>query len=117
MPEPAASVIIAAIGSGLVVTMTILAIPWYAISTYHKRKLEEIRARQQVDIAQETRVAIEALRGEIAALRDTTTQYDVSFDTALNRLDSRMGHLETRMRTVESEVRETQDSKTVHART
>jgi hypothetical protein len=102
--EPTAAVIIAAIVAGLVVTMMVLAIPWYAISTYHRRKLEEIRAKQKLDIGEETRAAIEGLRKEVAALRDTSTQYDVSFDTALNRLDSRMSHLEQRVRTVENEV-------------
>jgi hypothetical protein len=90
--------------AGLIVTMMVLAIPWYAISTFHRRKLEEIRAKQSIGIEEETRRAIEALRVEFAALRDTTTQYDVSFDTALNRLDSRMAHLEQRVRSVENEV-------------
>jgi hypothetical protein len=109
--EPAAIVVIAAMIVGLLVTMMVFAIPWYAISTYHRRKMEEIRGKHRVDIEAETRAAIEALRQEMAALRDTSTQYDVSFDTALNRLDSRMSHLEQRVRTVEQEV----DS--VHART
>lgn len=106
--EPTTAVIIAAIIAGLFVTVMVLAIPWYAISTYHRRKLEEIRAKQKVDIAEETRAAIDALRREVAALRDTSTQYDVSFDTALNRLDSRMAHLEQRVRSVENEVNSVQ---------
>jgi hypothetical protein len=106
--EPTTAVIIAAIIAGLFVTVMVLAIPWYAISTYHRRKLEEIRAKQKVDIAEETRAAIDALRREVAALRDTSTQYDVSFDTALNRLDSRMAHLAQRVRSVENEVNSVQ---------
>lgn len=104
MPEPTTAVIIAAMLAGLIVTVMVLAIPWYAISTYHRRKLEEIRAKQKVDIGVETRAAIDGLRQEMTALRDTSTQYDMSFDTALNRLDSRMAHLEHRVRTVEEEV-------------
>ena len=30
----------------------------------------------------------------MAALRDTTTRYDMSFDTALQRLENRMAYLE-----------------------
>ncbi len=104
MPEPIPSVIITAIVGSLVIVGMVLAIPWLAISTYHKRKLEEIRSRQKIEINEETRAAIEALRGEMAALRDTTTQYDVSFDTALNRLDNRMAHLEQRVVRVEREA-------------
>ena len=38
-----------------------------------------------------------SLRAELAQLRETTTQYDVSFDTALQRLEARMAHLEQRV--------------------
>lgn len=82
----------------------VLAIPFYAIWTYHRRKMEEIRARQQVDISAETRAALEALRQEIAELRDTTTQYDLSFDTALQRLEGRLAGVEQRLGQVEREV-------------
>ncbi len=83
--------------SGAGLFALILLIPFYAIWTSHKRHLEEIKARQRVQINEETKAAIEALREEFKALRDTTTQYDVSFDTALRRLESRVGHLEQRV--------------------
>ena len=105
--------IIAIIVGSLVLVGMILAIPWLAISTYHKRKLEEIRSKQKIEINEETRAAIEALRKEMAALRDTTTQYDVSFDSALNRLDSRMEHMEQRIGRIERQDRE---AESVHVR-
>lgn len=93
--------------SGGILAM-LLAIPFFAIGTHHKRKLEEIRARQKVAITEETRAAIEALRQEFAALRDTTTEYDISFDTALHRLESRTVNLEQRMQGIEQEAERVQ---------
>ena len=40
---------------------------------------------------------IEAMRLQMASLRDTTTQYDLSFDTALQRMEQRMAHMEQRL--------------------
>lgn len=39
---------------------------------------------------------IEALRNEIREMRDTTMRYDLSFDTALHRLEDRFEALERR---------------------
>ena len=75
----------------------VLSLPFYAIWTYHKRKLEEIKARQRSTIDKVTVEAIAELRKEMAALRDTTTQYDMSFDTALKRLESRMDNVEGKL--------------------
>lgn len=43
---------------------------------------------------QELAEEIKSLRKEVAQLRDTTTRYDLAFDTALQRLDSRVEHME-----------------------
>src|SRR5437763_13366034 len=82
---------------GLGVSGMVFGLPFYAMWSFHKRKLEEIKAHQRTAIDQETRAAIEGLRAEMAALRDTTTQYDVSFDTALKRLESRISHVEQKV--------------------
>jgi hypothetical protein len=94
------AMMIAAAGFSACVMM-LLAIPIVGILTHHRRKLEEIRLRHKTDISGETKAAIEALRKEMAGLRDTTTEYDVSFDTALHRIESRVGTLEQRMQQVE----------------
>jgi hypothetical protein len=86
-----------AIISGTVVAGLLLLIPIVAILTYHRRKLEEMRLRHKVSIAEETRAAIEAVRKEFSALKDTTTEYDVSFDTALHRIENRMTNMEQRV--------------------
>ena len=38
---------------------------------------------------------LDQLQQEIAALRDTTTQFDMSFDAALDRLERRLDRVET----------------------
>ena len=40
------------------------------------------------------RQEVTALRQEIHALRDTSTQYDMSFDTALQRVEQRISRVE-----------------------
>jgi hypothetical protein len=42
------------------------------------------------------RAEMEAMRQEIRSLRDTTMQYDLSFDTALQRLEQRVEGIERR---------------------
>ena len=84
------------------ITFMVMGIPFYLIWTYHRRKVEEIRAQRQIQIAEETRAAIQGLREEFNALRDTTTQYDMSFDTAMHRLESRIGNVEKRIGASES---------------
>jgi hypothetical protein len=42
---------------------------------------------------------VEALRQEVRALRDTSTQYDLSFDAALQRMEHRVQGIE---RTIQS---------------
>ena len=102
MPPEAFVIIIGSIITGTV-CLLIFGLPFYAIWTYHKRKMEELRMKNRANIDEQTRAAIEALRGEFNALRDTTTQYDVSFDSALRRIESRMSHMEQRITSVEQD--------------
>jgi hypothetical protein len=87
---------------GFAVITAVFAIPFYAIWTYHKRKMMEIKMRQDVQIAEETRKAIAALRNEFKELRDTTSAYDVSLDNTLQRLERRIEHIEQRSGYAES---------------
>jgi hypothetical protein len=96
-----AEIITIAILAGTAVAGLVLMVPITWIVTNHRRKLEEMRMHHSVAVAEETRLAIEAVRKEVAALRDTTTEYDMSFDTALHRMESRMGNIEQRVLQVE----------------
>ena len=100
--NPAGIFIALAMIGGFAITALLLTIPFYAIWTYHKRKLEEIRAQRDVRVSEETRRAIAELREEFKQLRDNSSAYDVSIDSALQRLESRINNVEQRSRYSES---------------
>jgi len=88
----------------LMAIMCVFSIPMLAIWTHHKRKMLELQLKlrglgSNVDVKSE----IEALRQEIRSLRDTTTQYDISFDSALQRMESRVEGVERQVRSIQSE--------------
>jgi hypothetical protein len=88
----------------LVLTVTaiplagIFSIPPFLIWTSHRRKMEELKIQKQRMMAEDVRSEFAALRQEIRDLRDTTMQYDLSFDTALQHMERRMAHLERQAR-------------------
>jgi hypothetical protein len=90
--------------SELMAIVFVFSIPMLAIWTHHKRKMMElqIKLRGQGDNL-DSRPEIEALRQELRALRDTTTQYDLSFDTALQRMESRMEGVERQVKAIQSD--------------
>lgn len=61
-------------------------------------ELAQLKAQQNsVHAAPEVaalRQELAALREEVSALRDTSTQYDLSFDTALQRVEQRISRVE-----------------------
>ena len=86
---------------GLVVVVGIFGTPVIAVIADHQRKLAEIRLRGQsgdAALAQE----LKELKKQVEELRDTTTRYDMSFDTALQRIESRVSNVEQRVSGMES---------------
>ncbi len=80
------SAIVLGIGSGIV----------QSILKSQERRLElrlKLQKGQGGDVARQ----IEALRAEIAALRDTTTQYDMTNDQIVQRLEERLSRIEIKM--------------------
>lgn len=74
-------------------------------STFNNTRIEmaRIRSEQRVTGTSNTRevealrAELESTRKELQALRDTSMQYDISFDTALGRMESRVAHVERRI--------------------
>lgn len=89
----------------IVIFAVVLVISAMAIITEHLQKMAKIKAQGQQRGNEEILKAVETLRREVAQLRDTTTQYDVSFDSALQRIESRVESLERRVHGVEQRVR------------
>lgn len=85
-----------------ILTLLLVGVPLVGISsiipaliwTHHRRKMEELRIQNKRLIADDIRSEFAALRAEIRDLRDTTMQYDLSFDTALHQMERRMTQLE-----------------------
>jgi hypothetical protein len=72
-----------------------MGIPLLAIWTGHVRKLAEIKANGTKSNDNSLRGEVEALRAEVASLRDTTTKFDLSFDSQLTQLETRMERSES----------------------
>ena len=97
MPEATQLGIIMIGGLGAMV----LLLPFYGLWAYHRRKMEDIRVRGRIQIAEETQKSLEEFRRELHALRDTTTNYDMGFDSAMHRIEARIAHLESRVNSKE----------------
>jgi len=64
------------------------------IWTHHRRKMEELRMKGGRMMAEDIRTEFATLRSEIRDLRDTSMQYDLSFDTALQQMERRVSKME-----------------------
>jgi hypothetical protein len=80
-----------------------LSIPIIAIIASFKHKGEELRLKAGMMGDANLASQLREIQTQIAELRDTTTRYDVSFDSALQRIESRVGSLEGRVTAIESE--------------
>ncbi|HZO91589.1 MAG TPA: hypothetical protein VFB38_24925 [Chthonomonadaceae bacterium] len=86
----------------IVAILGVFGVPIVAIWTSHERKMMEMRMRMRNEGDTHLKAAIEELQAEVRSLRDTTTQYDLSFDAALQRMESRVQGLERRLSEVEA---------------
>lgn len=74
--------------------VALVAVPMFMVWSHHRRKMEELRLKEHRLIADDIHAEFKAIRKEIQELRDTTMQYDLSFDTALHQVEHRLKHLE-----------------------
>jgi uncharacterized protein YukE len=91
----------------IVAILCVFGIPIIAILSEHKRKMAEMGMGQggaNATVLNE----LKDMKRQIEELRDTTTRYDISFDSALQRMESRMNHMEQKVSTIENEVHTTQ---------
>jgi len=79
---------------GTLAILLVFGIPLLWIWTNHRRKILELKLNAGNRGDETLRLTVEQLRNEVRTLRDTSTQYDVSFDTALQRLERRVNSLE-----------------------
>lgn len=79
---------------GIPVVSLFALLPLLGVYTYHKRKMEQLRLQRDNLLSQHIANEFAAVREEIKALRDTSMQYDLSFDTALHQIERRVNGLE-----------------------
>lgn len=74
-----------------------MSIPILNIWTRHQREMMQMRLRLHQHGEGNMGADLAALRQEIHALRETSMQYDLSFDAALQRLEQRVIRTEQNM--------------------
>lgn len=82
----------------LTAIICVFAIP---IITAHQRQMMELKLKMGQNVDRSLVAELQSMRQELAELRDTSTRYDMSFDAALQRIESRVGHLEGRVNSIE----------------
>lgn len=86
----------------LVIFVGIISI--IGVSSWHRQEMEKIKARKGLEgntaqISEELRAELNALKEQVLALRDTTTKFDLSFDSALDGVEARLKRVEERQLT------------------
>ncbi len=89
-----------------VLPMMFLAIPLYALWSHHHRQMELLRLQQKGNVSEPVRAELNALREELKQLRDTSMSYDISFDSALQRMEQRVANVELQNRRQTEQGRE-----------
>lgn len=89
--------------AGIVAILCMFGIPLSAIWTSHRRKVLELQLQLRGQGDNNLRAELEALRQEVRSLRDTSMQYDLSFDTALQRMEQRVERMERGGQQVQSQ--------------
>lgn len=74
-----------------------LFIPITAMVLKHRKEMLQMELEKRRLSNQEVAKQIEALRAEIAQLRETATQYDLSLQANLENLQERVRYLEQQM--------------------
>jgi hypothetical protein len=88
----------------VLICMTIFGSLVAFASMRHRAKLEEMRLLRGHGGSADVVSEIRQLQQQIHELRDTTTRYDMSFDAALQRLESRVAHMEAQQRETEAKL-------------
>ncbi len=88
--------------TGLVAVCLIFGVPVIAILTEHQRKVMQMKLKLREQEDEGLRGELDSLKREIQSLRDTSTQYDISLDANMQRLEGRVARLESHTITSQS---------------
>ena len=75
-----------------------VAMGFFTISAYfrHTRKMLELKLAHNNSLDNNMAAELRSIKDQLVDLRDTTTRFDMSFDAALQRLETRLTSVETR---------------------
>lgn len=73
-----------------------------------ERRLE-LRLQAQQGKNEDVTRQLDALRAEVAALRDTSTQFDMSLEHSVERLEERVGRVETKTAVISATPPQTEE--------
>jgi hypothetical protein len=90
---------------GLAAVLCIFGIPIISIWTSHQRRMLELQLQLRNQGDSGLRTEFDALRHEVRSMRDTCTQYDLSFDAALQRMERRVEGIERTAQSSQTEDR------------
>ena len=88
---------VAAVCMVLIIVVGIISI--MGVATWHRQEMEKIKAKKGPEgatLTPELRAELNALKEQVLALRDTTTKFDLSFDSALDGVEARLKRVEER---------------------
>ena len=86
--------------SGILLAATIVYLSF-------KKQMLVLKLSEKSSIETGATAEIESLKHQLAELRDTTTRYDMSFDSALQRIESQVGNVEGRLSAIEQTNQQT----------
>ncbi len=92
--------------TGLVCGVLAMCIPIVAIIAWHQQRTMEMRLKMGGPADPKLVNEMSELKAQMAALRDTSTQYDISFDAALQRIENRVATLEGRVNRLDHDTDE-----------
>ena len=82
------------IGDIIIPVVGIVCLFGMPVYFHYKKEMLNSKATTHQNADSDVAIELRNLRNQIAELRDTTTRYDMSFDSALQRLENRMTHME-----------------------
>ena len=87
--------------TGMVAIGMFFGIPLLVIWTRHQRRMLELKLMQGNTVDSSVQAELQALRQEVRSLRDTTMQYDLSFDTALQNMERKQEGMDRKIQNLQ----------------
>src|SRR5579859_629473 len=81
---------------GVIAIIMVFSVPLAGIYAGYRHEMMKLKLKMMNQGDANLQAKVDALQQEVRALRETSMQYDLSFDTALQRMEARVEGLERR---------------------